>query len=107
MPMAITADLDQWETCQPSVCDQGAVCLLQMCNDLIKQTCHNAPLSLFPFLLPWHHRPGHRSRPANEPANPHTQSSHQREMVYNPARSASVSPARRVTPVLKTAPRCC
>ena len=58
VPAAITADLHQGEPCSPSIGDQGAVSPLQMWDDLIEQTRHNAPLWLLPLLLSWHHGPG-------------------------------------------------
>ena len=45
------ADLDQWETCQPSIRDQGAVCLCQMWDDLIEQACHNDSIVSLPISL--------------------------------------------------------
>jgi hypothetical protein len=56
----------------PSIHDRGAVGPLKMCNDLIEQTCHHAPLVLFPFLAVSASLPRLLVRAANEPRGPDT-----------------------------------
>src|SRR5258708_28967416 len=59
MPAAILAQLHQRKASEATISHQGTIRFCSYARlHQVEQPCHDTPLSFFPFLLSWHHRPG-------------------------------------------------
>jgi hypothetical protein len=63
MPLACLAQVDEWESGQPTIRQEGTLSRAQVRNHAVQHGSDNGPLPLLPGFLQRHHRPTHRQQP--------------------------------------------